>query len=165
MAFQRNFRKNREADEGPNRLIDLRRVARVVKGGRRFSFRATVVAGNKAGSVGIGVAKGIDTALSIQKALRNAKRSFISVPLTKAKSLPFEVDAKYGSSRLLLKPARAGRGLVAGGAVRTVLDFAGVENASAKILSRGTNKLNNAKATIEALKKYEKYASTHTKKK
>jgi small subunit ribosomal protein S5 len=85
------------------------------------------------------------------------------VPLTKTKSIPYEVEAKLGSSHLLLKPAREGRGLVAGGAVRTVLSFAGIENASAKILSRTTNKLNNAKVTIEALKKLRPYANPHTK--
>ena len=161
-APQRHQRKNRE-DEGLHRLIDLRRVARVVAGGRRFSFRATVVVGNKSGGVGVGVAKGTDTALSIEKALRAARSAMISVPITKTRSIPYEVAAKFGSARILLKPAREGRGLVAGGAVRTVLDFAGIENASAKILSRSTNKLNNARVTIEALKKLKSHAKTHTK--
>ena len=147
-------RKERERDEFQHRLVDLRRVARVVAGGRRFTFRATVVAGNFAGKVGIGVAKGVDTALAIEKAFRQAKKSLITVPLTKQKSVPYEIEAKFGPSRLLLKPAREGRGLVAGGAVRSVLNFAGIENASAKILSRSTNKLNNARVAIEALKKF-----------
>jgi len=166
MAFggqQRGPRKPRIDDEYQHRLIDLRRVARVVKGGRRFSFRATVVAGTRQGSVGIGVAKGTDTALAIEKALRAAKQSLISVPMTKTRSIPLEVEAKFGSSRLILKPAREGRGLVAGGAVRVVLNFAGIENASAKLLSRGTNKLNNARATIMALKKISSYATPHAK--
>jgi small subunit ribosomal protein S5 len=158
----RGPRKNRDEGEGEHRLVDLRRVARVMAGGRRFSFRATVVAGTRAGKVGVGVAKGSDTALAIEKALRRARASFISVPLTKIRSIPHEVYAKYGASRILLKPAREGRGLIAGGAVRTVLDFAGVENASAKILSRTTNKLNNAQVTIIALKKLKTYAATHT---
>ena len=140
-------------------MIDLRRVARVVAGGRRFSFRATVVAGTRTGRVGIGVAKGADTALAIEKALRQARKSFISVPITKSRSIPYEVEAKFGPAHLLLKPAREGRGLVAGGAVRSVLDFAGIENASAKILSRSSNKLNNAKVTIEALKKLKHHAA------
>ncbi|KKU52493.1 MAG: hypothetical protein A3F26_02230 [Candidatus Ryanbacteria bacterium RIFCSPHIGHO2_12_FULL_47_12b] len=164
MAFQRGQRRGRDVEDGYHRLIDLRRVARVVKGGRRFSFRATVVAGTKAGNVGIGVAKGADTAMAIEKALRKAKSSFLSVPITKTRSVPYEVEAKFGSARLILKPAREGRGLIAGGAVRTVLDFAGIENASAKILSRGTNKLNNARVTLEALKKFHSYANTHTEK-
>jgi small subunit ribosomal protein S5 len=149
----RGPRRPREESDVAHKLIDLRRVARVVAGGRRFSFRATVVVGNKAGKVGIGVAKGVDTALSIEKALRNARSHFIQVPLTKTKSIPHDVEVKYGAAHLLLKPAREGRGLIAGGAVRIVLAFAGIENASAKILSRATNKLNNAQVTIAALKK------------
>ncbi|MBI4121520.1 MAG: 30S ribosomal protein S5 [Candidatus Ryanbacteria bacterium] len=152
MAFPKHQRKNRE-DDGLHRLVDLRRVARVVAGGRRFSFRATVVAGNKAGSVGVGVAKGADTAMAIEKALRAAKAAMVSVPITKTHSIPHEVEAKFGSARIVLKPAREGKGLAAGGAVRTVLDFAGIENASAKILSRSTNKLNNARVAVEALKR------------
>lgn len=155
-------RKPRVETDVAHRLIDLRRVARVVAGGRRFSFRATVVAGSKTGQVGVGVGKGTDTALAIEKALRDAKANFISVPVTKTRSIPHEVEAKFDAARLLLKPARQGRGLVAGGAVRTVLDFAGIENASAKILSRTTNKLNNARVTIEALKKLRKYATPHS---
>jgi len=156
-------RRERPAEEGHHRLIDLRRVARVMKGGRRFSFRATVVYGDKLGRVGVGVAKGNDTAKSIEKALRVARASVIVVPITKSKSIPYEVEAKLGSTRLLLKPAREGRGLVAGGPIRTVLDFAGIENASAKLLSRTTNKLNNARAAILALEKLRPYAITQRK--
>ncbi len=162
-APARHQRRSRE-DEGLHRLIDLRRVARVVAGGRRFSFRATVVVGTKTGTVGVGVAKGADTAMAIEKALRQARTSTISVPITKARSIPYEVEAKFGSARIILKPAREGRGLIAGGAVRTVLEFVGIENASAKILSRTTNRLNNARVTIEALKKLTPYAKTHTQK-
>lgn len=158
----RGPRKPRDEGEGEHRLIDLRRVARVVAGGRRFSFRATVVVGTKNGRVGVGVAKGADTAFAIEKALRAARAAFITIPLTKTRSIPYEVEAKFGSSRLLLKPAREGRGLIAGGAVRTVLSFAGIENASAKILSRTTNKLNNARVTIMALQKIKSYAASHT---
>lgn len=159
----REPRKKREDGDLEHRLIDLRRVARVVAGGRRFTFRATVVAGNRMGRVGIGVAKGADTALSIEKAFRQAKKSIVVIPITKTRSIPHEIEATYGSSHLLLKPAREGRGLIAGGAVRTVLAFAGIENASAKILSRSTNKLNNAKVTVEALKKLKNnHATPHT---
>lgn len=147
---QRRPKKETDVD---HRLIDLRRVARVVAGGRRFSFRASVVAGTKNGKVGIGVAKGKDTAFAIEKALRRAKIAFIVIPINADKSIMHEVSAKYGSSRVMIKPGRQGRGLVAGGSVRSVLEFAGVENASAKILSRSSNKLNNALAAIEALKK------------
>ena len=146
----KGFKKETDID---HRLIDLRRVARVVAGGRRFSFRASVVAGTRKGRVGIGVAKGRDTAFAIEKALRRAKASSISIPINTNKSIMYTVNAKYGSSYVMIKPGRSGRGLVAGGSVRSVLEFAGIENASAKILSRSSNKLNNALAAIEALKK------------
>ncbi len=138
------------------KLIDLRRVARVVAGGRRFTFRATLVVGNQKGEVGIGLGKAADTSLAIEKALRQAKKNLFLVPITKDKSIPHEVYAKFGSGRVLIKPAKAGKGLVAGGAARAVLALAGIENASAKILSHTKNKINNARATMEALKKLKK---------
>lgn len=134
-------------------MVDLRRVARVEAGGRRFSFRATVIAGNRKGVVGVGIGKGADTALSIEKAFRNAKKNTITVPLSKDQSIPHDVEARFASAYVLIRKARPGSGLVAGSAVRTVLDFAGVKNATAKILSRTKNKINNAKAAIKALQK------------
>ncbi len=139
--------------EFDNKMIDLRRVARVVAGGRRFSFRATSVLGDRKGRVGVGVGKGSDVSLAIDKSQREAKKNLITVPLTDNDSIPFEVEAKYGAAYVKMRPTRHGRGLVAGGAVRTVLDLAGVKNTSAKILSHTKNKINNARAAIEALKK------------
>ena len=144
-------RQQKQPSEYQQKLLDLRRVARVVAGGRRFSFRAALVIGNQKGSVGFGVGKGLDTSLAIEKAFRKAKQNIIHVPLTKDKSIPFSVAAKYASATVLIKPARTGKGLVAGGAARVVLALSGVENASAKILSHTKNKINNAKATIDAL--------------
>lgn len=145
-------RQPKQQSEYQQKLLDLRRVARVVAGGRRFSFRATVVAGNLNGEVGIGIGKGSDTALAIEKAFRKARQSLIKIPLTKEKSIPHEVEAQYASGHVIIKPAKSGKGLVAGGAARVVLAFAGVHNASAKILSHTKNKINNGRATIEALK-------------
>ncbi|MBI2023109.1 30S ribosomal protein S5 [Candidatus Giovannonibacteria bacterium] len=150
MRPQRQPRPKSEYDQ---KLIDLRRVARVVAGGRRFSFRATLVVGNRKGEVGVGLGKASDTAQSIEKAFRAARKEAIMVPLNKFKSIPHEVSAKFGSASIILKPAKAGKGLVAGGASRSVLMLAGVENASAKALSRTKNKVNNARATMDALKK------------
>jgi small subunit ribosomal protein S5 len=144
--------QDKPKNDYPQKLIDLARVARVVSGGRRFSFRATLVAGNNKGEVGVGLGKAGDTAKSIGKAFNDARKNAIQIPLTKHNSIPHEVTAKYGSARIVLKPAKEGKGLVAGGAVRIVLMYGGVENASAKILSHSKNKLNNARATIEALK-------------
>lgn len=133
-------------------MISIRRVARVVAGGRRFSFSVAIVAGDKNGKVGVGLGKAGDTTLAIDKALKHAKKNMISVPLNKKKSISTETKAKFGSSIVYIKPA-PGRGLVAGSSVRTVLDLAGVTDVNAKIISRSKNHLNNARATIAALTK------------
>lgn len=143
---------DRERSEFDQKVLDIRRVARVVQGGRRFSFRATVVIGNRKGKVGVGVAKGQDVSQAVEKAVHQAKKYLIVVPLTKHGSIPHEARMKFSSARVLLKPAPEGAGIIAGGAVRGVLDLAGVRNVSSKILSRSPNKLNNARAAIEALK-------------
>lgn len=146
--------ENRQKSEYENKLIDLRRVTRVTAGGKRFNFRATVVVGDRNGKIGLGVAKGADTAVALEKATRVAKKRMIKVPLTQNFSISNEVSGKWGSASVKIKPAfKGGRGLVAGGAVRTVLAFAGVRNISAKILSSSKNKINNAKAAINALEK------------
>lgn len=139
--------------EFEQKIIDIRRVARVVAGGRRFSFRVTVVAGNRKGEVGVGMGKAADTSAAIEKAFRHAKKNLIKVKVTKDFSIPHETEAKFATAKIIIKPAPPGRGLIAGSSVRTVLDLSGIKNASAKILSRSKNKLNNAKAAIEALKK------------
>ncbi|MCX6720574.1 MAG: 30S ribosomal protein S5 [Candidatus Staskawiczbacteria bacterium] len=146
------FGKDRAKDEFQTKLLDLARVTRVTGGGKRMSFRAVVVAGDKKGKVGIGIDKGKDVSQAIDKATRRAKRDLVSVIIIDG-TIPHEVEAKYGPAVILLKPQMKGRGLVAGGAVRTICDLAGIKNVSSKILSGSKNKLNNARATIEALKK------------
>lgn len=144
--------RDRPKDDFETKLLDLARVTRVTGGGKRMSFRAVVVAGDKKGKVGIGVDKGRDVSQAIEKATRRAKRDLVSVIIVDG-TIPHEVEAKYGPAMILLKPQKKGRGLVAGGAVRTICDLAGIKNVSSKILSGSKNKLNNAKATIAALKK------------
>ena len=152
-SMDRRPRKpQREKSEFDQKLVDLRRVARVVAGGRRFTFRATLVIGNRRGLVGIASAKGVDTATAIDKAARRARKYLVTVPITSEGTIPHEIAVKFASTRLLLKPARSGRGLMAGGPVRIVCDLAGIQNITGKIISRSTNKLNNALATVEALK-------------
>jgi len=146
------FGKDREKDEFQTKLLDLARVTRVTGGGKRMSFRATMVAGDKKGKVGIGTDKGKDVSQAIEKATRRAKKDLLSVVIVDG-TIPHEVMAKSGSAIILLRPQKKGRGLVAGGAVRTICDLAGIKNVSSKILSGSKNKLNNARATIEALKK------------
>ncbi len=125
----------------------------MVAGGRRFSFRATVVVGNRKGRVGIGVGKGPDVRGAIEKAAFQAKKYLVSIPITDKKTIPQVVSTKVSASMVILKPAREGRGLVAGGPIRMIADLAGIKNLTAKILGRTANKLNNARATMEALKK------------
>ncbi len=134
------------------KLLDLARVTRVTGGGKRMSFRAIVVAGDKKGKIGIGIDKGKDVSQAIEKATTRAKKSAVMVVIVDG-TIPHQVEAKYGPAVILLKPQRKGRGLVAGGAVRTICDLAGIKNVSSKILSGTKNKLNNARATMEALKK------------
>lgn len=138
-----------EEKQFDERTLHIDRVARVVKGGRRFRFRALVVVGDRKNRVGIGMSKGADVTAAVAKATDVAKKHFIAVPLYKG-TLPHEVEAKVSGARILLKPASPGTGLIAGGAVRTILEVAGVKNALSKSLG-STNKANTAYATIAAL--------------
>lgn len=148
----REFIKIQKKEEFKEKVLDLRRVTRVVAGGKRFKFRATLVIGDEKGRVGIGIAKGVDVAQAVQKAKSEAKKNIFSVTLKDGRTIPHEVLSKYSAARVLIKPASAGHGLRAGGAVRFVLSLAGVKDATAKCLGRTPNKLTNALATLEALK-------------
>lgn len=144
------FGKRKEKPEFEQKLLDLARVTRVVKGGRRFRFRATLVIGDRKGRVGVGVSKGSDVSDSIEKAYNNAKKNLVNIEMD-GKTIPHDVLKKLGSAKVMLKPAKEGRGIIAGGAVRAVVDLAGISDIVSK--SMGTsNKLNVARATIEALK-------------
>ena len=139
-----------EEKQFDERVVHIDRVARVVKGGRRFRFRALVVVGDRKNRVGIGIAKGADVTAAVTKATEVAKKHFITVPV-KDGTIPHESEAKVGGARILVKPASQGTGLIAGGTVRTILEVAGVHNALSKSLG-STNKANTAYATIEALR-------------
>jgi small subunit ribosomal protein S5 len=155
MADLQTINKELGQDENQldERMVHIDRVARVVKGGRRFRFRALVVVGDHKGSVGAGVAKGLDVTSAISKATDVAKKNMVKVPLYKG-TIPHDTEAKVSGARILLKPASAGTGLIAGGVVRTVLEVTGVSNALSKSLG-SANKINIAYATIEALKNVE----------
>lgn len=140
----------REKPEFEQKLLDLARVTRVVKGGRRFRFRATLVIGDRKGRVGVGVAKGSDVSDAIGKAYNDAKKSMITVKLSD-NTIPHDISMKLGSAKVMLKPASQGRGVIAGGAVRAVVDLAGIRDIVSKSLGT-SNKLNVARVTIEALK-------------
>jgi len=145
-------RAPRERGEFEQVTIDARRVARVMAGGRRFNFSLVVVIGDRKGRVGVGLGKGVDTALAIDKATRDAKKHLFTVPRTVSGSIPHQVSTKYASSIVEIIPSK-GRGLVAGSAVRTVLDLAGVTDVVTKIHTRSKNKLTIARAAVAALKK------------
>lgn len=145
-------REDRPRSEFDQKTLLLRRVARVTAGGRRFSFSAAIVIGDRKGRVGVGIGKGGDTAGSIEKALRDAKKNMITVKTTKTLSIPHDVMAKESSGIVEIRPAPL-RGIVAGSAVKMVLELAGVKDVTAKIHSPSKNKLNIARATIKALSK------------
>lgn len=136
--------------EFDQKMVSIRRVTRVVSGGRRMSFAVAIAIGDKKGSLGLGTGKGNDTALAIAKALRVAKKSMFKIKTTKEMSIPVDVKSKYSSSVVSIMPNR-GKGLVAGSTVREMLTLAGIKNVTAKINSGSKNKLNNARATYAAL--------------
>jgi small subunit ribosomal protein S5 len=151
----KNRRPTRRAEkprsEYDQKNLLVRRVARMTKGGRRFKFSVVAVIGNRKGSVGVGLGKGVDTALAVEKAVRDARKNMIVIKRTENNSIPFDVYAKYSSSEVMMMPAK-GKGLIAGGAVRDILEYAGIKDVNAKIISGSKNPLNNARAAIKALK-------------
>ena len=152
---RRTGRPERTKPEFDQKIISIRRVTRVMGGGRRFSFSVAMVIGDKRGKVGVGIGKAGDTQLAIEKAIRDAKKCMITIAMNKDSHLPHDVHVKYASSEVMIMPA-PGRGLVAGSSVRTVLELGGVKDVTAKIFSRSKNKLNNARAAVEALKQLKK---------
>lgn len=143
-------RAKRERPEFDQHILDLARVTRVTKGGKQLSFRATVVIGDRKGRVGYGMEKGKDVQLAVEKAVNQAKKRLIRVPIVN-ETIPHRVEAKFGAARVMIKPAPRGSGIIAGSALRTVLELAGVPNASAKILSKTNNKVTNLKAAFKAM--------------
>lgn len=147
--FRKARKRDASQDEYDQRIIDIARVTRVMAGGKRMRFRACVALGNKAGQIGVAVAKGADVTMAVTKAVNKAKKNMITVPLVN-ETIPHEILCKFGAAKILFKPSRKGRGVIAGGSVRIILDLAGVKNVTSKILGTN-NKVNNAKCTIKAL--------------
>jgi len=146
-----NEGEQRERNEFDQKVVEVKRVTRVVAGGKRMRFRALVVIGDHKGKVGMGLKKGADVAESVNKAVNQAKKNMISLPLVN-ETIPHVMNMKYKSSSLMLKPAKPGTGVIAGGAVRQVFELAGVKNVVSKMLG-SNNKVNNVKAIFEAFKK------------
>ena len=160
MAREPRAPREREEKQFDERVVAVDRVARVVKGGRRFRFRALVVIGDGKGKVGVGTAKGADVTAAVSKATNVAKKNLVTIALNK-ETIPHEQQARVGGAKILLKPAAPGTGLIAGGVVRTVLEVAGIRNALSKSLG-SSNKINIAYATVDALKAIEARKAWHT---
>jgi small subunit ribosomal protein S5 len=143
-------RPERVKPEFDQKILDIRRVTRVVSGGRRFSFSVALAIGDKNGRVGLGTGKSSDTSLAIEKALKDAKKHMITLKLTKDGSIAHDLSAKFASSKVFIMPNR-GRGLIAGSSARVLLNLAGVKDVTAKFFSGSKNKLNNGKVTMKAL--------------
>lgn len=151
MAKRRKSSKSKEKETNwQERVIQIRRVSKVVKGGKKLSFRAIVVIGNETGKVGVGVGKAGDVIGAVRKGVADAKKHVVDVPLTKTNTITHRISGMAGGARVMMRPAAPGTGVIAGGAVRTVLELAGVKNILAKQLG-SKSPLNNARATIDAL--------------
>ena len=150
---RRKPRFKKEKPEFDQQIVDLARVTRVTKGGKQLSFRACVVIGDRKGRVGYGVEKGKDVQIAVEKAVNQAKKNMITVPIVKD-TVPHRVESKYKAGRVLIKPAPRGSGIIAGSSIRTVLELAGVPNASAKMVGKSNNKVTNVKTTFKALQSF-----------
>lgn len=142
-------RDDRPKDEYEQRILEVARVTRVMAGGKRMNFRACVAIGDKKGNVGVGLGKGADVTMAVNKAVNRAKKTMINIPMVN-ETIPHEIFHKMGAARLMFKPAKKGRGVIAGGVARVILELSGVKNITAKALG-SKNKINNARCTIEAL--------------
>lgn len=153
---KKQFEK-REKPEFDQSIVDLARVTRVTKGGKHMSFRACLLIGDRKGRIGYGISKGKDVQIAVEKALLQAKKNIINVPFDEI-TIPHRVEAKFKSAKVMVKPAPKGSGIIAGSSIRTVLELAGVPNASAKMLGKTSNKIVNVKATFEALQSFKPQA-------
>lgn len=154
-------RPEREKPEFEQKIISIRRVTRVMAGGRRFSFSVAMLLGDKNGRVGFGIGKSNDTSLAISKAVQDAKKHMFSISRTKSMSIPHEVEAKFKSSRVWIAPNKS-KGLVSGSAIRDIFNMAGMTDITAKIYSRSKNPINNVRATMRALAKLARKESVET---
>lgn len=151
MEKKRQRSKEKEKESAwQERVVQIRRVSKVVKGGKKLSFRAIVVVGNEKGQVGVGVGKASDVIGAVRKGVVDGKKQLIDVPLTKSNSVTHIANGIAGGAKVIIRPASPGTGVIAGGSVRTVLELAGVKNILAKQLG-SNNPLNNARAAINAL--------------
>lgn len=152
---RRKSSDRREKPEFDQKILSIRRVTRVVSGGRRFSFSVAMIIGDKKGSVGLGLGKSSDTTLAINKAVASARKHMFRIETTKDMSLSHSIEGKFKASRVMLMPNK-GKGLVVGGAIRDIMILGGLKNVTGKIFSRSKTHLNNAKAAVIALQTLKK---------
>ena len=153
MSSRKKSNKLKEKDnEWQERVVQIRRVTKVVKGGKKLSFRAILVIGNEKGQVGVGVGKASDVIGAVKKAVTDGKKNLVTIPMTKTNSIPHIITGRSGAAKIIMRPSAPGSGVIAGGAVRTMLELGGVKNILAKQLGSG-NPLNNARAAADALSK------------
>ena len=158
MAFKGKSRKfKREKPEFDQQIVDLSRVTRVTAGGKQLSFRALLIIGDRKGRVGYGLEKGKDVQIAVNKAYNHAKKNMITIPIV-YDTLPHKITAKFKAAKVMVKPAPAGSGIIAGSVIRTVLELGGVPNASARVIGRSNNKITNVKALFVALQSFKKEA-------
>jgi len=150
MITKKKNTKNKEENQWEERVVQVKRVTKVVKGGKKLSFRAVLVIGNTKGQIGVGVGKASDVIGAVKKGISDAKKHIIHIPVTKYNSIPHPIQGISGAAKIILRPSATGSGVIAGGSTRTVLELAGIKNILAKQLG-SNNKLNNARATLNAL--------------
>jgi small subunit ribosomal protein S5 len=163
MSSRKKTNKQKEKDsEWQERVVQIRRVTKVVKGGKKLSFRAIIVIGNELGQVGVGVGKASDVIGAVKKAVTDGKKNIVTIPITKANSIPHIITGRSGAAKVIMRPSAPGSGVIAGGAVRTMLELGGVKNILAKQLG-SSNPLNNARAAADALTKLNTFLQMSTK--
>src|SRR5258706_4331051 len=159
MAHQRSQSYSSQPSEFAEQVVQINRVSKKTKGGNKIGFSALAVVGDRKGKVGVGLGKAPDVSGAIRKGISYAKRHMIEVPLVNG-TIPFRIDLKVGAAKIMLKPAPPGSGVIAGGAVRSVVSAAGIQSISSKVLGTN-NKANNVHATLEALKRVSELANKH----
>ncbi len=159
MNYKKKSTKNNNENNWEEKVVQIKRVTKVVKGGKKLSFRAVLIIGNESGQIGVGVGKAGDVIGAVQKAGADAKKHVIEIPLTKYLSIPHPIKGRSGAAKIMLRPSATGSGVIAGGATRTVLELAGIKNILAKQLG-SDNSLNNARATLDALSNLKTFQET-----
>lgn len=159
MNVRKKNTKSKDEINWEEKVVQLRRVTKVVKGGKKLSFRAILVVGNEKGKIGVGIGKASDVIGAVKKGVADAKKHIINIPLTKDNSIPHPIHGRSGAAKIMLKPSATGSGVIAGGSTRIVLELAGIKNILAKQLG-SKNALNNARAALNALSNLKTFQET-----